>query len=502
MYSYKEIYPEHQSYCRFPKSLDHGLNWVFCMQYQHDFPPVFVTEVPEGHVWGLDGKVTMHDGRLLGDASCGYNPSSEVMGYFSALNLPAEDYIDGTVAVLISPYSNNYYHWLFDVLPRLHLLMQSGITCDKYLVNWDGLSFQIDTLSALGIPQTKLIKNKPDIHLKARKLVVPSLANHAGYVPNWVCSFLRSKLLQVMAEPNPEFRRIYISRADAIHRRVVNEREITTLLNDFGFMTVVPGLLSFAEQVSIFNSADIVIAPHGAGLTNLLFCNSGTKVIEFFSPNYVCRHYWWIASHLDLDYYYFEGLGERPPRNVNRCLRTNDIEISLNSSDLIELYRKFMRIKEPIPKGNAANIADWQSICKVDGWLSQPAAVALQWLVRQLPVKAQVVEIGTSNRQTGIVIASALPPGGLLYYINGEGDMTNPQDVPDQCDMVFINTKSDCNSVLQAVIRWYPKLKPGGYMVFHNYGLLPGVKQAAISLDLKGDFIADGLWCHRKMDTY
>ena len=42
----------------------------------------------------------------------------------------------------------------------------------------------------------------------------------------------------------------------------------------------------FIDQVKIFNSAKLIVAMHGAGLTNLLFCKSNTKVIEI-TKNFV-----------------------------------------------------------------------------------------------------------------------------------------------------------------------------------------------------------------------
>ena len=42
----------------------------------------------------------------------------------------------------------------------------------------------------------------------------------------------------------------------------------------------------FIDQVKIFNSAKLIVAMHGAGLTNLLFCKNKTKVIEI-TKNFV-----------------------------------------------------------------------------------------------------------------------------------------------------------------------------------------------------------------------
>jgi capsular polysaccharide biosynthesis protein len=51
-------------------------------------------------------------------------------------------------------------------------------------------------------------------------------------------------------------------------------------LSSYEFEVIVPGNLTFGEQVEAFASAEIVVGPHGAALTNLLFCAPGTLAIE------------------------------------------------------------------------------------------------------------------------------------------------------------------------------------------------------------------------------
>ncbi|MDT9338046.1 glycosyltransferase 61 family protein, partial [Trichodesmium erythraeum 21-75] len=43
-------------------------------------------------------------------------------------------------------------------------------------------------------------------------------------------------------------------------------------------------------------------APHGAGLTNIVFCNPGTKVVELFS-SHVKPYYWSLCNCCNLEYY-------------------------------------------------------------------------------------------------------------------------------------------------------------------------------------------------------
>ena len=38
------------------------------------------------------------------------------------------------------------------------------------------------------------------------------------------------------------------------------------------------------EQVDAFAAAQVVVAPHGAALGNLVFCPPGVRVLELFAP--------------------------------------------------------------------------------------------------------------------------------------------------------------------------------------------------------------------------
>jgi capsular polysaccharide biosynthesis protein len=66
-------------------------------------------------------------------------------------------------------------------------------------------------------------------------------------------------------------KKIYITRNDALTRRVVNEQEVIEELTKIGFEIFSLEGLSIVDQAKLFSMAKIVVAPHGAGLTNLDF---------------------------------------------------------------------------------------------------------------------------------------------------------------------------------------------------------------------------------------
>ena len=61
--------------------------------------------------------------------------------------------------------------------------------------------------------------------------------------------------------------------------------------------------LPVGEQMQLFAEAKSIIAPHGAGLTNLLWCAPDTKVLEFQRETMLSKKvYPVLASHLELKF--------------------------------------------------------------------------------------------------------------------------------------------------------------------------------------------------------
>ena len=57
----------------------------------------------------------------------------------------------------------------------------------------------------------------------------------------------------------------------------------------------------------IFNEAKIIIGSHGAGLTNLIFCEPSTKVIEIGNPNFDCDVFRNISNIQNLNYSFIKA---------------------------------------------------------------------------------------------------------------------------------------------------------------------------------------------------
>ncbi|MCT7959554.1 tetratricopeptide repeat protein [Laspinema sp. D1] len=279
-------------------------------------PSNYLAIVPHGRAWGdlYTSAIWTEDNQLLADISNGNVPF-----LFSLNKLPQIHYFDETVAFLSTLGGATYYHWWVDILPRFELLNQAKIdldSIDKFVINDYNQGFHKEVIKFLGIPEHKLITSVEYPHLQARQLIVPSatsstekwLGSFIEGPPQWVCKFLQQKFLPLAdSQQSAPIDKIYISRRGTRIRRFVNEYEVSTLLESYGFKTVILESLSIQEQITLLARAKMIVAPHGAGLTNTIFCQPGTQLIEIFSPRYVPDCYWIISNQVGIDYYYLIG---------------------------------------------------------------------------------------------------------------------------------------------------------------------------------------------------
>lgn len=298
-----DIYPSSQINLSDSKTIDTDRKcWEDKIFY---IKKAFVAVLPKGRAWAdiATTATITSENKLVTDISTG---CPELI--ITSDKLPPAEHVEGNVAFLSARWgAAAYFHWMFDVVTRFHLLQQSGLidSIDKFVVNACDSAYEKETLNTLGIPPHKILESRHQPHFTADKLIVPSICDGAAGTSKWKCEYLKLMFLNEQQSLKTDYsERIYISREKASYRRIVNDEEVIGCLQKFGFRTVKLETMSVAEQAACLAAAKVVIAPHGAGLTNLVFCNPGTKVIEIFSPIYVPICFWTISNLCDLEHYY------------------------------------------------------------------------------------------------------------------------------------------------------------------------------------------------------
>jgi capsular polysaccharide biosynthesis protein len=283
----------------------------FHQKHEYLSPSWWVAKIPRARVLGKSIAVVTPDDHVLDDVSLewGHHPGGQRI--FRRLRLPRAKKLQTPALLLASTGSENYFHWLFDVLPRLEIIrrspLRSSLTRD-WIVTRPLRPFQSESLVAYGfaIPNLLLLDQQP--HLSCPELTLPSLPGLSGD-PAWrTCQFLRTLLTpSFLAVPSLLGERIYLSRQDATGRRLKNESDLWERLEPLGFQRIFAGQLTFAQQATIFSQAKIIIGIHGAALTNLVFASERTKIIELFPEDYTNSCYRVIALHGRLRYFYALG---------------------------------------------------------------------------------------------------------------------------------------------------------------------------------------------------
>jgi hypothetical protein len=257
--------------------------------------PAYVHWLPSVIYHGLHGAIMDLDGSFDTELLDG---SAESLDISQTKSRPLP--LNGRVMALSC--SKNYFHWLLKMLPRLDLLERSegsleGI--DTFLINkptWQ----QEQVYRGLGLWDRCAVIDRKTC-AACRMLAAPSLMHGA---PEWACRYVRKKLGRCELPAIPLERKIYVVRGNAIHRSLVNEREVCLLLESYGFEIVDCSNLSVAEQASLFASSAVIVGVHGAALSNLVFCKPGAVVLEIFGSAENQKVYWLISHHMRLRYHY------------------------------------------------------------------------------------------------------------------------------------------------------------------------------------------------------
>ncbi len=266
-------------------------------------PETFVLSVPYGSVYSSSGLILVDDMYVKDFFWHGMKKGRmNLCVDVSLLDKPKK--IHGKVAVLAQFGSKCYYHWMLEVLPRLALLQKSGVSYD-YLYISSQLRYMQETLELLGVDVSKIIGPSDDTHyIQADELIIPSEPSACRYSSDFVIHFLRDNfipLAEKFVDYNKLSKKVFIRRDENSIRRIANEDEVFELLQPYGFVGYTLEELSVLEQVALFHHADIIVAEHGAGLTNIVFAQPGTKVIEIFQASKRLT-YWYISQQLGLDH--------------------------------------------------------------------------------------------------------------------------------------------------------------------------------------------------------
>ncbi len=227
--------------------------------------------------------------------------------FFAQTYLSKPQHLSGAWTSLVSNWGtgNNYYHWLTDCLCRL-LVRDQLPEETKILIPRSDRPFVQETLELLGISEQCFPAPSEHVVIERFYFCSPTAMtgvwNPLGY--NW----LRKKFTPYRS-PSANGAPIFFTRGAATSRVPSNIHKIEQTFRSYGFEIIDCCDLSVREQIWIASSAPAIAGLHGAAMTNILWAQPKTPILEIFQPDYLNACYEQIANQGQLKYNYIVEKG-------------------------------------------------------------------------------------------------------------------------------------------------------------------------------------------------
>ena len=300
-------------------------------------PGAYVTQFKNASLYGAHGVVLL-DKKIFQDSLWIWSPLYKAPQ--DIFPLPAETYFDGIIATVALEGTSNYYHWMTETLPRIHLLQQSGIPFDFLYVSPLRYQFQYETLALMKIKKDQILEGEKTTHIIPKTLVFPSQVARSCVTPQWVIDFLRTLFLGNRQSVTP-IRKIFISRSKSSIRHIINEDEVFNLIEPYGFEKIHLEHLSVTEQAQLINESKVIIGTHGAGMTNIVFAHPEAVIIELFQEH-LDSTFFELSTTMKLAYYPLKTktLEYLSQQTIDIRFRNTTIDIDNLAKKLIPLLEK------------------------------------------------------------------------------------------------------------------------------------------------------------------
>ena len=294
-----------------------------------DIPPVFLYKLRNAVVHGSRGFVTVGD-YFLSDAMRlpVFKTSGLTLEPGGMISIPgnAPDIYVGAAGHLFCgfPANRNYAHFLVDLIGSALVPPLNTGYADTSILMPELLSrYQFEYARYFPELTSRAVFLKEKSKLGCNEISISSFSiNNAHFMPNPyhrdVALFLKDRILQSAQTDAQLPRKIYISRKDSAIRRLQNEDKIISVAQRYGFTSITLSDLPLETQIRLFANATHVIAPHGAGLTNMLFSRPGTVLCELFQNSYVKWSMRYFASLAPVVYGCVVGKDLNPEQDLGR----------------------------------------------------------------------------------------------------------------------------------------------------------------------------------------
>lgn len=246
----------------------------------------------------------------------------------------------GPIFYVGSAGSSNYGHWLVDDLPRIRALqaIAQASASNRIEILLPGYSDAINAVRQESVRvftpaeiETTIcfVPANQILHFDEVFYVSPVSYHPAVKSPD-ACEFVRAggRGVALATIPQNRTRRLYVTRSATHGRVITNGPNVEMLFGAFGFTIIDIEGMTFEQQVATFADAHFVAGCMGAAMTNTLFCEPGTTVLQLAPEGWREPFYWDLASVCGHRYAAFYG------QVINRSIEPHLADFTINIEQL------------------------------------------------------------------------------------------------------------------------------------------------------------------------
>ena len=306
----------------------------------------------------------------------------------------------------------NFSHFLFDWLPRLaHFLGSNAGAAPDCVFLMGGAPSQfhcllVDSMCAMfSLNRARFIfPTRPEMwRLKGPVYFFSDLKPnmHPAHMAHEKSINLIRELAASIPTGRREFKRLYISRSDTPLRQLANEAELWRSLRPLGFAMVCLSGLSVIDQIELVRGAEIIVAPHGMGLTHIAFHDGSPLIIELHHPVVGTDAYAFIAR----------ALGFKFQAIVGTCVEAKLHHLEIKVADVMNALSREGISRQTGPVGDLEPVPE--PMCRWFGGAQEVKAHAVTEIPPMAPVEAVLKHVrGTADdNNVGWTEASGLKKG-------------------------------------------------------------------------------------------
>ena len=243
------------------------------------------------------------------------------------------------------PQYTNYFHYINDNLVKLEKLIQwstEGIGLVGKGFSFFSAPITHDTFVHRllnGSPVRDNHKHYPHGYYEFDELLVPyyyadypishnlSDTYRARAFDGGIYKRLRDRHVKIDAGRS---NKLMLLREDAKHRNISNHKEVSDFLTSYRFSSYSPGHADIMDQARIFNSSSLLAGVHGASLTNLMWCEPGSTVLELIPYDHQDLGYSGISNANQLNHMVIFCDSDGVEQNMKKPAAYRDIVVNLS----------------------------------------------------------------------------------------------------------------------------------------------------------------------------